>query len=139
MTRISRRELIAGSAATALAGFPPLAAFWNPSEHPSNGRITLKTVGNPYSGYKAQILFDGRPVAQNMGEGEFSAVFHNPDRSLEDRIEHWRASSCTESEDQLRFAGGCQLRNLKATIFVQVEWTPSTNAPDAEGNGSMTM
>lgn len=121
MTRISRRQFIASSAATGLAGFLPQSAFWNPPEHPSSARITLKAVGDAHSGYKAQILFDGRPVAQNMGEGEFSAVFQNPDRSLADRLD-WRASSCTESEGRLLLTGNCQLSNLKATIFAQVEY-----------------
>lgn len=122
MTRISRRRFIANSAATGLAGFLPRAAFWNSSQRSSTGRITLKAVGDPCSGYKAQISFDGRPVAQNLGDGEFSAIFQNFDRSLEDRVQGWRASSCTEREGRLLLAGNCQLPNLKATVFVQVEY-----------------
>lgn len=122
MARISRRRFIASSAATGLAGVLPQGAFWNTAEHSSSGRVSLKTVGDTHSGYKALILFDGRPVAQNVGEGEFSAVFHNGDHSLEDRVQHWRATSRAESEGRLRLAGDCQLPNLKATIFVQVEY-----------------
>lgn len=121
MTTISRRHFIAGSAATGLAGILPRTAFWNPSEQSSASRITLKAVGDPHSGYKARILFDGRPVAQNMGDGEFSAIFQNVDRSLEDRVD-WRPTSFTESERRLLLAGNCQLPNLNATIFVQVEY-----------------
>lgn len=121
MTRISRRQFIANSAATGLAGYLPRTEFWNPLERSSPGRITLKAVGDPRSGYKAQILFDGRPAAQSTA-AEFSAVFQNLDRSLEDRIEHWRATSCTEGEGRLLLAGDCQLPNLKATVSVQVEY-----------------
>ncbi len=122
MTRISRRQFIANSAATGLAGFLPRPAFWGLSEHSSSDRVTVKAVGDPHSGYKAQILFDGRPVVQDTGNGEFSAIFQNVDRSLEDGVQHWRASSCTESGGRLLLAGNCQLPNLKATVFVQVEY-----------------
>jgi len=122
MARISRRQFIARSAATGLAGILPQSAFWNAAEHSAGGRVSLKAVGEPDAGYQAHILFDGRHVARHSGEGEFSAVFHNGDRSLEDRVQHWRPSSCTGSEGQLRLAGNCRLPNLKATVLVQVEY-----------------
>lgn len=122
MARISRRQFIASSAATGLAGILPRGAFGNEAEHSPNHQVSLKAVGDSHSGYHAIILFDGRPVARHSGEGEFSAVFHNADRSLEDRVQDWRASSCTQSEDRLRLAGDCQLPNLKATVFVKVEY-----------------
>jgi hypothetical protein len=122
MARISRRQFVASSAATGLAGILLRGAFGNATERSPSHHVSLKAVGDSHSGYHAIILFDGRPVARHSGEGEFSAVFHNADRSLEDRVQDWRASSCTESEDRLRLAGDCQLPNLKATIFVQVEY-----------------
>ena len=122
MTRISRRQFIASSAATRLAEILPQGALWNAAQHSSTGRVSLEAVGDTHSGYRALILFVGRPVVQHSGEGELSAVFHNADRSLEDRVQHWRASSCTESADRLHLAGDCRLPNLKATIFVQVEY-----------------
>lgn len=122
MARISRRQFIASSAATGLAGILPQGAWNAAAEHSSGGRVSLKAVGDSHSGYQAHILFDGRHLARHSGEGEFSAFFQNGDRSLEDRVQHWRASSCTEREGQLRLAGECQLPNLKATILVQVEY-----------------
>ncbi|MGA9510482.1 MAG: hypothetical protein WBV55_17820 [Candidatus Sulfotelmatobacter sp.] len=122
MARISRRQFIASSAATGLAGILPQGAWNAAAEHSSGARVSLKAVGDNHSGYQAHILFDGRHVARHSGEGEFSAFFQNGDRSLEDRVQHWRASSCTEREGQLRLAGECQLPNLKATILVQVEY-----------------
>jgi len=122
MASISRRRFIAVSAATGLAGILPQGAFGNAAERSSSGRVSLKAMGDARSGYHAVILFDGKPVARHSGEGEFSAVFHNADRSLEDRVPHWRASSCTGSEGRLRLAGDCQLPSLKATIFVQVDY-----------------
>jgi hypothetical protein len=122
MARISRRQFIASSAATGLAGILRQGAFGNVAEHSLSGRVDLKAVGDTHSGYHALILFGGGPVARHSAEGEFSAVFHNADRSLEDRVQHWRASSYAQSDDRLRLTGDCQLPNLKATIFVQVEY-----------------
>ena len=122
MARISRRQFIASSAATGLAGILPQGAFGNVVQLSSSRRVALKATGDTHSGYHALILFDGRPVARHSAEGEFSAVFHNADRSLEDRVHHWRASSCAASDDRLLLTGDYQLPNLKATIFVQVEY-----------------
>jgi hypothetical protein len=122
MASISRRQFIAGSAATGLARILPQGAFGNAAERSSSSRVSLKAIGDARSGYYAVILFNGRQVARHSGEGEFSAVFHNADRSLEDRVRHWRASSCTGGEERLCLAGECQLPNLKVTIFVQVDY-----------------
>lgn len=123
MARISRRQFIANSAAAGLAaGILPYGAFGNVPERYSSRRVSLKTVGDSHSGFHALILYDGRAVARHSGEGEFSATFQNADRSLEDRVRDWRASSYTESDDRLRLTGYCRLPNLKATILVQVEY-----------------
>jgi hypothetical protein len=122
MARISRRQFIASSAAAGLAGIVPHGAFGNVTEPSSSGRVILKAVGDTHAGFHVFILFDGRTVARHSGEGEFSAIFQNADRSLEDRVRDWRASSYTESDDRLRLTGNCRLPNLKATIFVQVEY-----------------
>lgn len=122
MARISRRQFIASSAAAGLAGILPHGALENVAEPSSSGRVRLKAVGDTHSGYHAYILFDGRPIARHSGEGEFSAIFQNADRSLEDRVRDWRARSCEESDNRLRLSGDCRLPNLKATIFVQVEY-----------------
>lgn len=122
MPRISRRQFIASSAAAGLAGILPHGAFANAAEHSLARRVSLQAAGDAQSGYRALIFCDGRPVARHTGDGEFAAVFHNADRSLEDRVQNWRASSCTASEDRLRLAGECQLPNSKATIIVQVDY-----------------
>jgi len=122
MPRISRRQFIAGSAAAGLAGILPPGAFGDTAEDSSSKRVTVKAAGDPHSGYHAVILFAGREIARHSGTGEFSAVFHNSDRSLEDRVQDWRASSCSEINDGLRLTGNCQLANLKTTLFVEVEY-----------------
>jgi len=122
MARSSRRQFIAVSAATVLAGILPQKAFGNEVDAPSDRPVDLKAVGDARSGYHAVILFNGRPVARHTGEGEFSAVFQNADRSLEDRVQTWRASSYSGSENRLLLEGDCKLPNLKATIAVEVEY-----------------
>ena len=122
MPRISRRQFIAGSAAAGLAGILPSGAFGDTAEGSSSKRVTVKAAGDTHSGYHAVILFGGREIARHSGEGEFSAVFHNSDRSLEDRVQDWRASSYAEIDNGLRLTGHCQLANLKTTLFVEVEY-----------------
>ena len=122
MPRISRRQFIAGSAAAGLAGILPSGALRDTAEGSSSKHVTVKAAGDTHSGYHALILFGGREIARHSAEGELSAVFHNSDRSLEDRVQDWRASSCAETDDGLRLTGNCQLTNLKTTLFVEVEY-----------------
>jgi len=121
MAGISRRQFIASSTAAGLAGILPQETFWNGADQSSSSRVSVKASGDTHSGYHAIILFDGRPVGHS-GEGEFSAVFQNADRSVEDRVRDWRGSSRTESEGRLFLEGDCPLANLKATLSVQVEY-----------------
>jgi hypothetical protein len=120
--RISRRQFIANSAATGLAGtvlgrYGPAATAVN---QPGK-KVSLQASGDARQGYRAVILFDGKPCAHS-GEGEFSAIFQNSDRSLDQRVENWRAISCTGTDDHLLLEGECKLTNLNATVFAQVEY-----------------
>jgi hypothetical protein len=120
---ISRREFIAVSAISSVAGSlsRPDATVY--AEAPaSNDELTLAITGNPQQGYGTAIQFRGEPVARHTAGGEFSAVFQNSDRSLEDRIENWRATSYTGTADRLLLQGKCKLPNLNAIIFAQVEY-----------------
>lgn len=123
MVRVSRRRFIASSAAAGLAGVVlPHGAFGVDSGYSPDGRVNVKAAGDDRSGHNAIILFSGQPIARHMGEGEFSAVFHNSDHSVEDRIDHWRAASYTESAGVLLLEGNCKLLNLNANVLVQVEY-----------------
>ena len=120
---ISRRGFIAVSAATSVAGFlhhPVTTAYAKAAT--SNDDLTLAITGSQQQGYGAAIQFRGEAIARHAAGGEFSAVFQNSDRSLEDRIENWRAASYTGGADHLQLEGNCKLPNLNATIFVQVEY-----------------
>ncbi|MGH9514926.1 MAG: hypothetical protein ACRD3P_04520 [Terriglobales bacterium] len=83
--------------------------------------MSLRASGDARQGYQSVILFDGQPFAQS-GEGEFSAVFQNGDRSLEQRVENWRATSCTGTDNHLLLEGECKLTNLNATVSAQVDY-----------------
>ena len=77
-----------------------------------DAKVSLRASGDRGQGYQAVILLDCQPVAQS-GEGEFSAVFQNSDRSLEQRVENWRAASCTGTDDHLLLGGECELTKSK--------------------------
>jgi hypothetical protein len=118
--RISRRQFIASSAATGLVGTVFGSAATATIRQPGH-KVSLRASGDARQGYQAVILFDGHPFAQS-GEGEFSAIFQNSGRSLEHRIENWRATSCTGTDDHLLLEGKCKLTNLNTTVFAQVEY-----------------
>jgi hypothetical protein len=120
--RISRRQFIASSAATSLAGTVLGRYASAATDIPQSGaRVSLRASGDAQKGYQTVILFDGHPFAQS-GEGEFSAIFQNSDRSIEQRVENWRATSCTGADDHLLLEGACKLTNLNATVLAKVEY-----------------
>src|SRR5947209_1218771 len=98
-TGFSRRKFILSSVATGIAGFvfprAVSAIATSPSAGNQNQLLTFEVVGDRERGYRVEILFRGQRVARHNGGGEFSAVFQNTDRSREDRIENWNASSST--------------------------------------------
>ncbi len=122
MVRVSRRRFIASSAAAGLAGVVlPHGAFGVDSGYSPDGRVNVKASGDDRSGHNAIILFSGQPIARHIGEGKFSAVFHNSDHSVEDRIDHWRTASYTESTGCFYSKETAEL-NWNANVLVQVEY-----------------
>jgi hypothetical protein len=121
--RISRRQFIATSAAAGLArmveGHDSSVCAQVRS---SNQDLTLAPTGNAQQGYGAAIQFRGKPIARHNDGGEFSAVFQNSDRSVQDQIENWRADSYEGTADHLLLKGKCELHNLKATVFAEVQY-----------------
>src|ERR1700746_1435876 len=98
-SKCSRRQFILSSVATGIAGIVSqhknrAAAAASSDDHP-DPLETFEVIGNREPGYGVNILFQGQSVARHNGGGEFSAVFQNSDRSLEDRVGNWRASSWT--------------------------------------------
>lgn len=130
---ISRREFlertVAGSfvAGWGLAAIPPEAHAkpQNAEQRAvgeTNGRMSLKVVGDEKQGYGVAILHGGRIVARHNEGGEFSAVFQNGERSLEDRITNWKANSWTGDSTHVTLHGECKLEKTNATVFAQVDY-----------------
>ncbi|MHB8501633.1 MAG: hypothetical protein ACYDCG_20380 [Candidatus Acidiferrales bacterium] len=84
--------------------------------------FTLKATGDAQQGYGVALFFDGQPLARHNRGGEFSASFQNEERSVEDRVGDWKASSWTGSSTHMTLEGECNLKNLKARVFVQVDY-----------------
>jgi len=124
-TRLSRREFVLSSLATGIAGIvsrhakPAAAAS---SSHSPDQWLTFEMSGDREHGYGVEILFQRQKVARHKGGGEFSAVFQSADRSLEDRVENWRASSWTGNPSHVYLQGKCKLPNLNTTVSIKVEY-----------------
>jgi len=121
--RISRRQFIATTAAASLARMVEgHDSSFRAQVRSSNQDLTLAPAGNAQQGYGSVIHFRGKPIARHNDGGEFSAVFQNADRSLQDQIRNWRADSCEGAADQLLLKGKCKLPNLNATVLVEVQY-----------------
>ena len=84
--------------------------------------LSLKVTGDAKQGYGVTLLFNGQPTARHNQGGEFSAIFQNEDRSVEDRVENWKAANWAGDARRLTLSGECKLKNLGATVFVQVAY-----------------
>jgi hypothetical protein len=123
---ISRRRFIENSISNGLAiglglGVEPLRAATSVAA-PNTDGLTLKVTGDVKQGYGVSLLFNDQPVARHNQGGEFSAIFQNEDRSVEDRVEDWKATAWTGDATRVTLRGECKLRKLNATVFVQVEY-----------------
>jgi hypothetical protein len=123
---ISRRQFIERSVAGALAARVGLSAKPNDitprATASERDGVSLKVTGDVEHGYGVAILFRGQPVARHNAGGEFSAVFQNSERSLEDRIENWKAAAWTGDATHVTLDGDFNLKNSNATVFAQVEY-----------------
>src|SRR5258708_22472253 len=125
-TSLSRGQFIVSSVVAGVVGIlarDAKAAAATPFSIDGQDRlVTFEVIGDRERGYGVNILFQGQRVARHNEGGEFSAVFQNGDRSLEDRVENWRASSWTGGTTHVLLHGESRLSNLNTTIFVQVEY-----------------
>ena len=123
---ISRRRFLENSIRNGLAvglglGVEPFRAA-SSAAAPATDGLTFKLTGEASQGYGLSLSFNGQPIACHNHGGEFSAIFQNEDRSVEDRVENWKAAAWTGDATRMTLSGECQLRNLNATVFVQVEY-----------------
>lgn len=84
--------------------------------------IELKVHGNKEEGYGVEVFYRGQAVARHNSDGEFSAIFQNGERSLEDRIENWRASSWKGDERRVTLQGISRLKNTDASVIAEIEY-----------------
>jgi hypothetical protein len=85
-----------------------------------SGLVSLQVTGDARSGYGVTILYRGQAIARHHAGGEFSAVFQNSERSLEDRTDDWKATSWSGDQTRINLTGEMQLTNLRTTVFVDV-------------------
>lgn len=115
---LNRREFLTLSALATAAGLLPDSLHAaKPSE---SGLVSLKVVGDAQHGYGVTILYRGQPIARHHQGGELSAVFQNSERSLEDKVDGWKATSWSGDQKQIKLTGKMELANLRTTVFVEV-------------------
>jgi hypothetical protein len=123
---ISRRcfieESITGSIAAGLESGSGAFKVAASAITPGNDGLTLKVAGDAQQGYGVTLLFNGQPVAQQNRGGEFSAFFQNEERSVEDRVDEWKATSWKGHSTQVVLDGECRLKNLNTTVFAEVDY-----------------
>jgi hypothetical protein len=68
--------------------------------------LTLDVTGDSRKGYSVALLFNGKPILRHNQGGEFSAVFQNDERNLEERVDDWKATAWTGDDiaDAIGFA-----------------------------------
>ncbi len=123
---ISRRHFIEGSMKGSLAlglglGTDPLRLAGSAAVFGADG-LTLKVTGDATLGYGISLLLNGQPLARHNQGGEFSAVFQNEERSVEDQVKDWKATSWTGDAARVSLNGECKLQNLNTTVVVRVDY-----------------
>lgn len=115
---LDRREFLTLSALmTAATLLPQSLHAAIPTE---SGLVSLQVTGDAQSGYGVTILYRGQAIARHHAGGEFSAIFQNSERSLEDRTDDWKATSWSGDQTRINLTGEIQLTNLRTTVFVDV-------------------
>lgn len=116
--KLDRREFLTLSSLTAAAVLLPHSL--HAIESTGSGLVSLQVTGDAQRGYGVAILYRGRVIARHHQGGEFSAIFQNTERSLEDRADDWKAASWSGDGTHLNLIGKIQLANLRTTVFVEV-------------------
>ncbi len=98
------------------------AAGLAPDHNDSPGSVSLKTAGDHKQGYRVALLFNGEEFSQSARDGEFSARFQNEERSVEDRVTDWKATSWSGDATRITLQGECSLKNLNVTVYAAVEY-----------------
>jgi hypothetical protein len=122
--KLDRREFLSISALATAASLLPNSLHADRRSEP--GLVSLRVSGDAESGYGVTILFRDQPIARHHHGGEFSAIFQNFERSLEDRVEDWKAASSSGDSKRIKLTGVMQLPNLRTNVLVEVTYEVMT-------------
>jgi hypothetical protein len=117
---LDRREFLALSAITTAASLIPNAP--HATQISEFDPIALRATGDPQTGYGVAILYRGQVIARHHQGGEFSAVFQNSERSLEDRVNDWKATLWSGDRRRITLTGAMKLANLRTTVVADVHY-----------------
>jgi hypothetical protein len=118
--KLDRRKFLTLSALTSAATILPHSLYATQSSE--SGLVSLQVTGDAKSGYGVTILYRGQAIARHHQGGEFSAIFQNSERSLEDRVDSWKATSRSGDRTIVHLTGEMQLANLRTTVFADVKY-----------------
>src|ERR1039457_4188417 len=118
--RLDRHEFLSLSALTSAAALLPQSLY--ASQSSETDLVSLEVTGDAQRGYGVTILYRGQAIARHHQGGELSAVFQNSERSLEDRVDDWKATSWKRDGRQVGLFGEMHLANLRATVSVEVRY-----------------
>jgi hypothetical protein len=117
--KLDRREFLTLSALTTAATLLPDSLH---AATPSgSGLVSLEVTGDDQRGYGVAILYRGHSIAQHH-QGEISAIFQNSERSLEDRVDDWKATSWSGDRTQVTLIGEMRLTNLRTTVSIEIRY-----------------
>jgi hypothetical protein len=117
---MDRRTFLSLSALTAAAIVMPHSLRAAPISE--SDVVTLQVIGDAHQGFGVTILHHGKAIARQHRGGDFSAVFQNSERSLEDRIDNWKATAWTGNATRASLTGEARLKNLRTTVSVEVTY-----------------
>jgi hypothetical protein len=117
---LDRREFITLSAFTTAAALLPHTSHAAPTSE--SGSVSLQATGDAQAGYGVAILFRDQVIARHHRGGEFSAVFQNSERSLEDRVDDWKATSWKGDQAQITLTGQIRLPSMRTTVFAEIHY-----------------
>jgi hypothetical protein len=117
--KLDRREFLTLSALTTAATLLPESLH---AATPSGSSlVSLEVNGDAQRGHAVAILYRDHSIAQHH-QGEISAIFQNSERSLEDRVDAWKATSWSGDRTQVTLTGETHLTNLRTTVSIEIRY-----------------
>lgn len=117
--KLDRREFLTLSALTTAATLLPESLH---AATPSGSSlVSLEVNGDAQRGHAVAILYRDHSIAQHH-QGEISAIFQNSERSLEDRVDDWKATSWSGDRTQVTLIGEMHLTNLRTTVSIEIRY-----------------